>query len=69
MSQSLDKVVFQGSADVDFDYMVNGIRAGYEDRQSDPAESAISCLAAPRDRRLGAASGRRPSAASRPATS
>jgi len=30
MSKSLDKIVFQGSADVDFDYMVNGIRKGYE---------------------------------------
>lgn len=30
MSKSLDKIVFQGSADVDFDYMVNGVRAGYE---------------------------------------
>jgi hypothetical protein len=29
-SKSLDKIVFQGSADVDFDYMVNGVRAGYE---------------------------------------
>ncbi len=30
VSKSLDKIVFQGSADVDFDYMVNGVRAGYE---------------------------------------
>ncbi len=30
VSKSLDKIVFQGSADVDFDYMVNGLRAGYE---------------------------------------
>jgi hypothetical protein len=30
MSRSLDKIVFQGSSDVEFDYMVNGIRAGYE---------------------------------------
>ena len=34
MSKSLDKIVFQGSADVDFDYMVNGIRAGFEDHQA-----------------------------------
>ncbi|HWZ84797.1 MAG TPA: hypothetical protein VN032_01265 [Thermoanaerobaculia bacterium] len=33
MSRSLDKIVFQGSADVEFDYMVNGIRAGYENRE------------------------------------
>lgn len=30
VSKSLDKIVFQGSADVDFDYMVNGVRAGFE---------------------------------------
>ena len=30
VSKSLDKIVFQGSADVDFDYVVNGVRAGYE---------------------------------------
>jgi hypothetical protein len=30
VSKSLDRIVFQGSADVDFDYMVNGVRAGYE---------------------------------------
>lgn len=30
MSKSLDKIIFQGSADVDFDYMVNGVRKGYE---------------------------------------
>ena len=29
-SKSLDKIVFHGSADVDFDYLVNGTRAGYE---------------------------------------
>ena len=34
MSKSLDKIVFQGSADVDFDYVVNGIRAGFEDHQT-----------------------------------
>jgi hypothetical protein len=33
VSKSLDKIVFQGSADVDFDYMVNGVRAGYENYQ------------------------------------
>ena len=30
MSKTLDRIIFQGSADVDFDYMVNGIRKGYE---------------------------------------
>ncbi|MFI5197118.1 MAG: hypothetical protein ACHQJD_00735 [Thermoanaerobaculia bacterium] len=30
VSKSLDKIVFQGSVDVDFDYMVNGVRAGFE---------------------------------------
>ena len=34
MTKSLDKIVFQGSADVDFDYLVNGVRAGYEGREA-----------------------------------
>ena len=34
MTKSLDKIVFQGSSDVDFDYLVNGIRAGYEGREA-----------------------------------
>lgn len=34
MSKSLDRIVFQGSADVDFDYLVNGVRAGFEDHPS-----------------------------------
>ena len=31
MSKSLEKIVFHGSSDVDFDYVVNGVRAGFED--------------------------------------
>ncbi len=30
ISRSLDKIVVQGSADVEFDYVVNGVRAGYK---------------------------------------
>lgn len=30
MNKDLEKIVFRGSSDVEFDYVVNGVRAGYE---------------------------------------
>ena len=34
LQKSLEKIVFQGSADVEFDYIVNGVRAGFQDHQA-----------------------------------
>ena len=34
VSRSLEKVAFRGTADVEFDYVVNGLRAGFEDREA-----------------------------------
>ncbi len=34
MKKGLDRIVVQGSSDVDFDFMVNGVRAGFEDHQT-----------------------------------
>jgi len=34
LQKSLEKIVFQGSADVEFDYIVNGVRAGFQDHHA-----------------------------------
>jgi hypothetical protein len=33
VSKSVEKIVFRGTADVEFDYVVHGLRAGFEDRE------------------------------------